>query len=108
MAFLIELIYLCLCYFFSRLFLLDRERFGLWVTLGQEVPAAQLKFKNEDMERLAWPRQCPNVPVSMSTLNIERMRRLHRMWQAGATAKISADRGRTAGTGPGILASVAP
>ena len=106
MAFLIELIYLCLCYFFSRLFLLDRERFGLWVTLGQEVPAAQLKFKNEDMERLACP--SGDVPVSMSTLNIERMRRLHRMWKAGATAEISADRGRTAGTGPLILASVAP
>ena len=92
--------------FFSRLFPLDREMCGLWVTLGQEVPAAQLKFKNEDMEHLACP--SGHVPVSISTLNIERMMKLHRMWKAGAPAEISADRGRTAGTGPGtkrILAS---
>ena len=90
---------LCIEIFFSRLFLLDRERFGLLVTLGQGVSAAQLKFKNEDMEHLACP--SGNVPVSISTLNIERMMKLHRMWKAGAPAEISADRGRTAGTGPG-------
>ena len=102
----VDIFMLCIEIFFSRLFLLDRERFGLLVTLGQGVSAAQLKFKNEDMEHLACP--SGHVPVSISTLNIERMMKLHRMWKAGAPAEISADRGRTAGTGPGtkrILAS---
>ena len=37
----------------------------------------------------------------MSTLNLERMLRLHWMWPAGAPAAISADRGRAAQPGPG-------
>ena len=39
----------------------------------------------------------------MSTLNLERMLRLHWMWQAGAPAVSSADRGRAAQPGPGTM-----
>ena len=37
----------------------------------------------------------------MSTLNLERMLRIHKMWQAGAPAVSSADRGGGAQPGPG-------
>ena len=42
-----------------------------------------------------------HVLESMSTLNLERMLRIHEMWPAGAPAVSSADRGRVALPGPG-------